>query len=122
VRQGGARQGRARIAEQREDVLLLDQLEGVLAGTLHDVGIVQRLHLDLAPVDAAGFVDLAEVRERAVADVDAKVLVGPRQRRGLAEHDDALGLERRANQPEQCGGKKSSHAIAFSAGTCRRAR
>jgi hypothetical protein len=86
-RQRRARERRARIAEERKDPVLLDELACIRLGARHLIRVIERHELDPAPVHAARFVCLSEIGERPVPDVVTELGVGARERRRLPDHD-----------------------------------
>jgi len=81
--------------EDREHVVVLDELPCLLDGQRHRVLVVEVLVDDLSPVDAAVVVDVAEVRVGADPD-RAEERRAPRQRHGAADRDRRRGDARGA--------------------------
>ena len=72
--------------EDREDLVLLDELPRQLHGARRVVAVVEEAVVDLPPVDAALRVDVVEVRLRARPDRAERCGLA-RERHGAAEHD-----------------------------------
>ena len=83
------------VGEEREHLEFLHQAARVGQRTRRVTRIVERGELDAPPVHAARVVQLAQVGQRAGADLLAERLLRAGERCGLAEHDgarrDALG-------------------------------
>jgi hypothetical protein len=72
------------------------------------VAVVERHQLDLGAAHAAGVVHLAEIGQRAVADVVAQFGVAAGERGGLAD-DDVLGKDGGCGQQQRAG--KDAHGV-----------
>src|SRR5262249_28417638 len=109
VGESGQAQRGAGVADQRQDAALLDQDPGIVARALRVVGVVERDQLDLPAVDAAGIVDLLEIRLQPLAYVVAELLVAAGERRRLPDQDGRLrhtlregAAPRQAGKHHQC--------------------
>src|SRR5205085_10453394 len=122
-----ARQRGARVAEQGEDAALLHQRLGVFAGAPYVVAVVERQELELAAVYSSGVVHLLEIRQRAVTDLLAKLVIAARKRRRLTDDDgarrDALrprGATRNVEQEEPQPGMSHCFVSLFKCTQIRR--
>ncbi len=82
---------RADIAEQREDIILVDQLQGVADRKTGLVLVVIGRDHDASAVDAARVVDGKQVGHGAAIELDAQRSRARRKVRGHAEADFPLG-------------------------------
>jgi len=91
--------GRADVVEQQENPILFDQLDRIQDRLRRIVRIVIGLDPDLEAVDAAGGVDVREVRHRAAVQIEAELGRCSGKRGGHAEQDLALTDDPCRQQP-----------------------
>ena len=90
-REGRLRRGRADLADQGEDPVLVDQAPGVRDRPLRLVAVVVGHELEPAPVHAAGGIRFGEGREDALAHAEPQSRRRSREGGRLAERDPVAG-------------------------------